>query len=64
VSIDNYDFQDDLSYQSTWRASANLLYFPTQDVRVGAELMWGERTNKDKSRGSATQLQISARYDF
>ncbi len=64
VDVDNYEFQPDDSYRSTWRASANLLYFPTQNVRLGAEFMWGERTNKDKSNGSATQLQISARYDF
>ena len=64
VDVDNYEFQDGEAYQSTWRASANLLYFPTQNVRLGAEFMWGERINKDDSKGSATQLQVSARYDF
>ena len=25
---------------------------------------WGQRTNKDESKGTALQLQISARYNF
>jgi len=64
VDIDNFDFQDPDSYNQTWRASTNLFYYPTQNVRVGAEFLWGERTNKDQSKGSATQLQFSARYSF
>ena len=64
VSIDNFDYQDDRDYQSTLRASANLIYLPTTNVRFGMELLWGQRTNKDESKGTATQLQFSARYNF
>ena len=64
IDVNNYKFQDDQDYDQTWRASANLLYFPTQNLRFGGELLWGERTNKDGSSGTATQLQISARYNF
>ena len=64
VGIDNYDFQDDQNYDSTLRASANLIYLPARNVRLGLELLWGKRTNKDKSSGTATQFQASARYDF
>lgn len=64
VDIDNFDFQAGDSYNQTWRASTNLFYYPTQNVRLGAEFLWGERTNKDESKGSATQLQFSARYSF
>jgi hypothetical protein len=64
VSIDNFEFQDDKNYQSTLRASLNLIYLPTENVRLGMELLWGQRKNKDDSKGTATQLQISARYDF
>jgi hypothetical protein len=45
-------------------ASMNLIYQPAQNVRLGMELLWGERRNKDDTKGTATQLQISARYDF
>lgn len=64
VSIDNYDFQDDKAYKSTLRASANFIYLPTNNFRLGAELLWGKRKNKDNSSGDATQVQISARYNF
>jgi hypothetical protein len=64
ISVDNYDFQADKDYHETWRASANLLYFPTQNLRLGGELLWGLRENKDGSSGTATQIQLSARYNF
>lgn len=64
VGIDNYDFQADEDYQRTLRASVNLIYLPTHNLRIGAELLWGERKNKDNSKGTATQLQLSARYIF
>jgi hypothetical protein len=64
VNIDNFDFQEGDNYKSTLRASANLIYLPTSNVRFGMELLWGQRKNKDNSKGTATQLQISARYNF
>jgi len=64
VNINNFDFQDGLNYGSTFRASANVIYQPAQKVTLGMELLWGERTNKDHSKGTAGQLQVSARYDF
>jgi hypothetical protein len=64
VNIDNFDYQDDKDYKSTLRASANLIYLPTSNVRFGAELLWGQRKNKDESKGTAMQLQVSARYNF
>lgn len=64
VDLDTYDYQPGDAYDRTWRASANLLYYPTQNVRLGAELLWGQRKNKDGTKGDATQLQFSARYNF
>ena len=64
IDVDNYSFQEGKDYSQTWRASANLLYFPTQNLRFGGELLWGQRKNKDGSEGTATQLQLSARYNF
>ena len=64
MDIDTYDFQDGSDYDRTLRASTNLLYLPTRNLRLGAELLWGERKNHDGSKGSAMQLQISARYNF
>ncbi len=64
VDIDNFEFQDGSDYSRTLRASMNLLYSPTQNITTGFELLWGERTNKDGSKGNASQLQFSARYIF
>lgn len=64
VGIENFKFQEGNNYNRTFRASANLIYQPVQKLRFGMELLWGERKNKDNSKGTATQLQFSARYDF
>ena len=64
VSIKTFDFQDATDYNETIRASINLFYNPTDHVTMGVEYLWGQRENKDKSKGSANQLQLSARYTF
>ena len=64
IDVSNFDFQDDSSYNRTWYASANLIYFPTQNARIGFEYLWGQRTNKDGSKGSANQIQVSSRFSF
>jgi hypothetical protein len=64
VDISNYDFQQDSAYNSTLRASGNIIYIPTKDFTVGIEYLWGKRTNKDGSKGTANQVQFSARYSF
>jgi len=33
-------------------------------VDIGAELLWGERTNKDGNSGDALQIQLAAKYIF
>ncbi len=64
VDVNTFDFQPDDAYRSTLRASANVIYFPTQNVKLGAELLWGEHVNKDRSKGTATPVQFPARYSF
>jgi hypothetical protein len=64
VDIDTFDYQAGEDYDRTLRASTNLIYLPTRNLRLGAELLWGERKNRDGSKGTAVQLQISARYNF
>jgi hypothetical protein len=64
VDIGNFDFQEGSNYNRTVRASANLIYNPTSNVQLGVEFLWGERVNKDDSKGTASQLQVAARYIF
>ncbi len=64
VDINTFDFQEGSDYDSTLRASMNLIYNPVHNVGLGIEFLWGERKNKDGSKGTATQLQAGVRYSF
>ncbi len=64
TDVDNFDFQPDDAYRQTKRVSVNLLFSPIPRVDIGAEMLWGERTNKDGSSADAVQLQIAAKYLF
>lgn len=64
TDVDNLDFQPDNAYHQTKRVTANLLFSPIPRVDIGAEVLWGERTNKDGSSADALQLQIAAKYIF
>lgn len=64
VDINNYDYQTDAAYGSTLRASINLMYNPTKNIQGGLQYLWGKRTNKDDTKGTASQLQFAMRYIF
>jgi hypothetical protein len=64
VEVDNEDFQVPDSYNKTRRAAANLIWSPIPKIDLGAQLIWGERKNKDYQRATATQLQFSSKYRF
>jgi hypothetical protein len=64
VLVDNEDSQPTYAYKSTDRVSVNLLWSPTKNVDLGGEFLWGRRTNKDKEKADATQLQMTAIYRF
>ncbi len=64
TDVDNFDFQPDDAYHQTKRVTANLLFSPIPRVDIGAEMLWGERTNKDGNSADALQLQIAAKYLF
>lgn len=40
----------------------NLIWSPFKAFDIGAELMWGERTDQNGAEGEATRLQVSAKY--
>jgi hypothetical protein len=64
VRVDNHDFQPDDAYKRTIRASTNLFWSPTSRVDLGAEFIWGERTNNDGQSGDASQIQVATKYRF
>ena len=46
------------AYHQTHRFAVNLVFSPAKRVDVGLELLQGSRTNKDRNRGEATQVQL------
>jgi hypothetical protein len=64
VAIDNPEFIDSDAYKRTIRASANIIWNPTQHVDTGVEYLWGRRQNKDGEKGDAQQVQMMIRYIF
>lgn len=64
VEINNPGFIDDEAYKRTLRASANIIWNPTQQLDTGIEYLWGRRENKSGDYGDADQLQMMIRYMF
>jgi hypothetical protein len=64
TEVDNTAGQLDDTFEKGQYASANLLYYPVQNVMVGAELIWGELEVKDGRDNDDTRLQVSFRYNF
>jgi hypothetical protein len=64
VDVDNPDFLQGDAYQSTLRASTNLLWSPIPRIDIGGEYLWGSRQNEDGESGDATQLQFAVKYRF
>lgn len=60
----NTDFQTGAAFRSGQYASTNLLWTPRPRLMVGAELLWGKRTNNDGAQGEDIRTQFSARYSF
>jgi hypothetical protein len=64
TSVDNTNYQDGSAFNKGSYASANLLYYPTKNVFVGAEALWGQRKDNDGASGDDTRVQLSFHYSF
>ncbi len=64
TEVDNTDGQTSDTFEKGQYASANLLYYPVENVMVGAELLWGEREDFGGADNDDTRLQISLKYNF
>jgi len=64
VQVDAPSFVPDGYYRRTYRASLNLLWSPTPRIDFGGEYLWGERANVGGSSGTASQVQVAAKYQF
>ncbi len=64
TEVDNTNFQDPGAFQKIDYASGNVLYYPAENLMVGAELMWGERTNNDGASEDDVRFQFTVKYNF
>jgi hypothetical protein len=64
TQVDNTSLQlGDAFYRGQY-ASANLLYYPTKNVMIGGEALWGQRKDNDGDTGDDFRTQITFHYSF
>jgi hypothetical protein len=64
TEVDNTNYQDPTAFKKIDYASGNLLYYPAENLMIGAELMWGELTNNDDESEDDVRFQFSVKYNF
>jgi hypothetical protein len=64
VNVGNLDIEADDAYNKTFRGAVNYIWSPTARIDLGAEFIFGSRTNKDGQSATAKQLQFSSKYRF
>ena len=65
VDVDNKGIASPVdSYKNTNRFIGNVIWSPVARIDLGAELLFGSRTNEDSEKGKAKQLQLSAKYRY
>jgi hypothetical protein len=64
TEVDNLDGQAGGAFDKGEYFSANLLHYPAENVLVGAELLWGQRTDFNGAVGRDTRIQFSIKYNF
>jgi hypothetical protein len=52
------------TYKAAQYFAGNLVWIPIPNMLVGAEFLWGSRTNIDGEAGFARRIQFSTQYNF
>ena len=62
---DNREAQSPSAFRDGHYALGNILYYPAQNVMMGAELQWGRRENfSDGFQSDGFKIQFSFKYNF
>jgi hypothetical protein len=64
TQVTNTNLQQGNAFHKGEYASVNLVYYPGENMLVGAEFLWGRRTDHDGATGDDERLQISFKYSF
>ena len=63
ININNLESQLPTAYKETFRIGGNIIWSPISNVDLGAEFLWGKRTNKDPDPVSGKFQQIICAND-
>jgi hypothetical protein len=64
IGISEEDWYSDNDFSYSFYLSANGFWRVTQGARLGGELSWGQRVNKDGQAGDALRFSFAAYFDF
>jgi len=64
TSVDNTSLQADDAFSRGQYASANVIYYPTKNVFIGGEALWGKRKDNNGDSGDDFRTQITFHYNF
>ncbi|UTF59739.1 DcaP family trimeric outer membrane transporter [Gilvimarinus sp. DA14] len=64
TEVDNQSLQLDSAFNKGEYASVNVLYSPLEQVLLGAEYLWGKRTDFGGASGTDNRVQFSVKYTF
>jgi len=64
TKVDNTSLQATDAFQWGRYTSANIIYYPTKNVFIGGEALWGQRKDNDDATGDDTRVQISFHFSF
>jgi DcaP outer membrane protein len=62
--VDNLAGQAGNAFKKGEYFSANILHYPVDNILIGAELLWGKRTDFNGNNGDDMRIQISFKYNF
>jgi hypothetical protein len=62
--VDNLNGQNGSAFKKGDYFSANILHTPVDNILIGAELLWGKRTDFNGNSGDDSRIQFTLKYNF
>jgi hypothetical protein len=62
--VDNLNGQNGSAFKKGDYVSAKILHTPVDNILIGAELLWGKRTDFNGNSGDDSRIQFTLKYNF